>query len=183
LPFPGGYELTSTDIESLIALWNRLSSGVLEQEPYRFIESSLRRFNFAFDRLRSDDRVVDLLIAAEALFLDPGSEKDRGELRFRLALRAAKFCPHPSYTRREVFDLMREGYKVRSTVVHGGVVGTPKLPREGAVDLEKFAEAVAVVLRLSLTRALTLATSADPSFGTSEYWNELLFPEAPVSPP
>lgn len=61
------------------------------------------------------------MIAAEALFLsDLGSSTDRGELKYRLALRAAHFIEAADLTRRQVFEHMKRAYDVRSAIAHGG---------------------------------------------------------------
>jgi hypothetical protein len=86
----GDYTLNEEEVVELQRLWKTLTSGVLESKRFRFLEAGLRRFNFAFERFASEDRLVDLLIAAESLFLHDGAvPQERGELRFRLALRAS----------------------------------------------------------------------------------------------
>jgi len=47
------------------------------------MEGALRRFNFAAERTLPEDAIVDLMIAAETLFLSEAAPVDRGELRYR----------------------------------------------------------------------------------------------------
>src|SRR5436309_7770274 len=80
------YQLDESEVEELRTLWGILAS--LNTAALRFVASSLRRFTFAFDRFSAADRIVDLLVAAESLFLhDAVDPQQKMELRFRLAVR------------------------------------------------------------------------------------------------
>jgi hypothetical protein len=163
------YELRGAEVEELQKLWSDLTGKTLDDRS--FLVMALRRFNIAFDRRQLDDRIVDLMIAAESLFLtDAGSPGERGELRYRLSVRAAKFVESPRYTPRQVFDLMRKAYVVRSDVVHGGSIRNTSLPDKPGATLHEFVSAIEDVLRLGLRKALT-----DPQVGRAKYWDDLLF--------
>ena len=82
-PYGGKYELLAGEVPQFLELWHLLEEGAAR---FGF---SIHRFNIAFDRGLLADRVVDLVIAAESLFLGDLDVQDRGELRFRFALRAA----------------------------------------------------------------------------------------------
>lgn len=79
------------------------------------LEVALRRFADAKNRPRTDDRLIDLMIAAEALFL----QDDGSELSYRLALRASAFLGEGPEHRRLIFNTFRELYSLRSRAVHG----------------------------------------------------------------
>jgi len=68
-----------------------------------------RRLAYRRERHRIEDRLIDVLIAAEALYLSPDA---RTELSYRLALNAAMFCNVESISmdRNEVFEIMRNLY-------------------------------------------------------------------------
>jgi hypothetical protein len=68
------------------------------------------------------------VIAAESLFLSDLDEQYHGELRFRFALRAAKFIEHPNYGEHDIFRVMRRAYDARSAIVHGGSPREPACP-------------------------------------------------------
>lgn len=101
-PYGGKFELTESEVPHFLELWRLLEAGATR---FGF---SIHRFNLAFDRGILADRIVDLVIAAEALFLSDLDNKYRGELRFRFALRAAKFIEHPNYSEQDVFRVMRQ---------------------------------------------------------------------------
>jgi len=62
------------------------AQGVMDR---RFIGVAARRFSFAHERYNWQDKIIDLLIAAEALFFCDQGEKS--ELSYRLCLRASFF--------------------------------------------------------------------------------------------
>ncbi len=132
-PYGGSFELSEGEVSQLLELWHLLEEGGAAR--FRF---SIHRFNLAFDRALLDDRIVDLVIAAESLFLSG----DRGEHRFRFALRVAKFMEHPSYSEREVFLTMRQAYDARSAIVHGGSPKNTRLPDNQSAELSTFTDAV-----------------------------------------
>ena len=129
---------------------------------------ALRRFNLSFERQQPDDQIIDLMIAAESLFLsDMG---DKGELSYRLALRAAKFVESSRYKPREVFDLMRVAYGIRSKLVHGGSLNIIKLPNNPDAGLGELVTEMKEILRLAISKALS-----DSQVGQEGYWEDSFF--------
>ena len=59
----GNYELSASEVPQFLGLWQLLEEGAAR---FGF---SIHRFNLAFDRGLLADRLVDLVIAAESLFL------------------------------------------------------------------------------------------------------------------
>ena len=137
---------------------------------------ALRRFNLTFERQQLDDQIVDLMIAVESLFLN--YQGNRGEQRFRLALRAAKFVESPRYDPRQVFALMREAYDIRSDLVHGGSIKKIKLPDIPDAKLGDLVLASEEILRLGIRKTL-----GDPRAGRTGYWEDLLFDNSVESEP
>jgi len=140
----------------------------------RAIAGALRRFGFAADRALPDDEIVDLMIAAESLFLSEMDEQYRGELRFRLSTRAGSLLGTTLEDRLRVFKFMRRAYDARSVVVHGGVPSEDNLR---GLDSERstvyaFADDLENVLRDALKMAIRLLAS-DQRFPPD--WEELMF--------
>jgi len=166
-PYCRGFELSENDVPQFLALWH-----LLEQRATNF-RFSIHRFNLAFDRGLLADRIVDLVIAAEALFLsDIGNEPYRGELGYRLALRAAKFIEHQNYVEHGIFRLMRRAYIARSAIVHGG--GLPRdtgLPDNPSAELSIFIDAIEELVRLGLRKALSM----NENMRQAEFWDALIF--------
>ncbi len=121
---------------------------------------------------RRADRIVDLVIAAESLFLGDLGVQDRGELRFRFALRAAKFIEHPSYGEHDIFRVMRRAYDARSAIVHGGLPKDTRLPDDQSAELPTFIDAIEELVRLALRKVLSMKGK---TVRQVEYWDTLLF--------
>ena len=76
------------------------------------------------------DAAIDLGIALEALYLSDLSD-DRGELTFRLRIRAARFIGTHAAERKRIFELVGKLYGLRSTAVHiGRLKGQPSSIRQ-----------------------------------------------------
>jgi hypothetical protein len=170
-PYGGKFELSAGDVPHFLELWHLLEEGATR---FGF---SIHRFNLAFDRGLLADRIVDLVIAAEALLLGDLDENYRGELRFRFALRAAKFIEHKSYSEQEVFRVMRQAYDARSAIVHGGSPKETRLPGNQSADLRTFIDAIEDLVRLGLRKALSMKEDGK-KMRQAEYWETLVFSKA-----
>jgi hypothetical protein len=168
-PYGDKCELSEADVPQFLEVWRLLEAGSDE------MDFTLRRFNLSFERRLGDDRLVDLVIAAESLFLGDLGAQDRGELRFRFALRAAKFIDHASYNERDVYRVMRRAYDARSAVVHGGSPKDTDLPDNQSASLQIFTDAIEEIVRLGLRKAIAL-NQEGKSLHKSEYWDDLLMP-------
>ena len=146
----------------LLRLWRCVRTPGF-RERHLGLSLALRRFAASALRKGEDDQIIDLLIAAEALYLaDAGNTKDRGELRYRLALRGAYWSDPDALrmSRRDVYELLRVAYDVRSTVVHGGSLDGRSVKLKGEkVSVGELIEATRDVLRQGLAAAV-LATEA-----------------------
>ncbi len=138
-------------LSSFGQFWAGLQSDGVKDR--KFLGLAMRRLGYAHERHRVEDKLLDLLIAAEALFLS-GS---MGELQYRLAQRAAFFLGNKPATRRNIYKHMLDAYKVRSKVVHGEVARPPKREDGTDVDLEEFVETTKVYLRVTLRKMVDLA--------------------------
>ena len=166
-PNGGNYNLSESEVTPFLDLWK-----LLEKESMRF-EFSIRRFNLAFDRRLQDDRLIDLIIAAEALFLSDTGAKDRGELRFRFSLRAAKFIEHPTYDELGIYQLMRNAYDARSAIVHGGTPTVTKLPDDDSATLSTFIDAIEEIVRLGIRKAIAM-DDGGKKLRQSNFWDSLV---------
>ena len=167
-PYGGKFELSEGEVPQFLELWR-----LLEEGAGRF-GFSFHRYNLAFDRGLLADRIVDLVIAAEALFLGDLDVHDRGELRFRFALRAGKFIEHQSYSELEIFRVMRRAYDARSAIVHGGSPKDTRLPDNQSAELPTFIDAIEELVRLGLRKGLSMRDDGR-KMRQAEYWDTLVF--------
>jgi hypothetical protein len=160
--------LTETDVPEVLRVWELLNRSA---DGFAF---SVRRFSQSFERADPDDRIVDLVIAGESIFVGDTESNGRGELRFRFALRAAKFVDHPTYGRRDMLDVMQRAYDARSAVVHGGHPNPKKifLPDDKPATLRTFSDAVEHIIRLAILKAIAVP-QGEPGVHSSMYWTSL----------
>jgi Apea-like HEPN len=158
----------------LVETWRQLRQpGLLQKQ--KALALGLRRLSYQAHRQRVEDEMVDIMVAAEALYLsDLGPE----ELGFRLALRASALCDPEKLgmTRRNVFDLMKSAYAVRSKIVHGDVPRPRDLKVKGApVPLADFVQATEEVVRQGLREGLNRATT--PRVKWPPDWDAMTLPD------
>ena len=79
---------------------------------------AVSRWKMAKDGMRgSQDRLIDLRIALESLFL--AAQPDQ-ELKYRLSVSGAWFVGEDAADRRRIWDTLRAAYDLSSAAVHGG---------------------------------------------------------------
>jgi hypothetical protein len=153
----------------LVESWRQVRQpGLLQKQ--KALALALRRLGYQAHRQRVEDEMVDIMVAAEALYL---SDLGPDELGFRLALRASALSDPQrlNMTRRNVFDLMKSAYGVRSKIVHGDEPKARDLKvKDVQVSLVKFVQATEEVVRQGLREALNRATGWPPD------WDGLTLP-------
>jgi hypothetical protein len=106
--------LDAEDCEQFRRLFATLLSAATASSA---LSIAVRRLTWSMENQRDEDRLLDDMIAAEAVLGDPSSKT---ELRYKFALRAAfALEPVDAKRRREIFEDMKRAYDVRSAVVHG----------------------------------------------------------------
>ena len=110
------YELTKEDIENLKEFWNHFKSFDIKEYP--FLDVAIRRFNFSYKRVLPEDKIIDFMIAFEALYFPD----EKAELSYRLAFRCAYFLGKDESERQKIFELLKNAYDIRSKIVHGKLV-------------------------------------------------------------
>ncbi len=89
-------------------------------DPLKLLPISvpLRRLNFAYERPLLEDKLIDYVIAFEALFFKSG---ESGELTHKLAVRVARLLSQTYEERAAIHKEMKDIYGIRSKIVHGEV--------------------------------------------------------------
>ena len=108
----GNYIIQKGETEQFTDLWRKYREIDFSQD--RALNIAIKRYNDSFVRREAEDRIIDLMIAFEAIFLK-GTEKM--ELTFKLALRTAIFLG--GVDRENLFEFMKKTYNTRSDIVHG----------------------------------------------------------------
>ena len=132
-------------------------------QRHKGIALALRRLSYQAQREQPEDELLDTMIAAEALYLmELGDAAERGELRYRLALRTALWADSEQVglTKREVLNLMKSAYDARSALAHGGTPRPEVMKVRGQrVSLPELAKAAKSVITAGCRTALDRAAS------------------------
>lgn len=162
------YKLDIAESRRIQEFWKAMISKKTRSKEYLAVAA--RRFSLAADRHIPEDRIIDLMISAEALFLnDAGDPGGRGELTYRLSQRAAYFLTEDRVERQKIQVFFKQAYSMRSKIIHGG---HPQ-PSKQFPDTRSFADHLEGLLREALGKAMKMA-AANQSSKTLVEWNELV---------
>lgn len=154
------YLVQESDVPEIAALHGALSHELLSK--HRFIKVAVHRIERSVEETEHAERLVDLVIALEALLLaDIGPADLRGELGFRLSLRGAYFLASDAAQRRNIYQELKKAYRLRSAIVHGD-----ELPRQVTIfsqriPIKEFVNRIENHTREVAKRMLLLATQPD----------------------
>jgi hypothetical protein len=108
------YSLTESEFKDFREFWNAIKR--IDLEGHAQLSIAIRRFNYAYERSNLEDKLIDFMVAFEALFFKEG---ESGEFQHRLSVRVSRFLEQEYEQRKLVAKKMREFYNERSKVVHG----------------------------------------------------------------
>ncbi len=113
--FGSRYEMDSEDCEEFKEFWTVMSEQI--DDPPETYRIALDKFSHSFRRQNENDRLLDSVIALEALYLKTGEQQ---EMSFRLSQRGALLLGESREKAEEIKQALKEAYSTRSTLVHGG---------------------------------------------------------------
>ena len=108
------YVLTEVEIEEFKKFWNIFKTINTTKEGLEFLGAATRRFNYAYERQKGEDELIDHMISFESLFLER-----EPELGYRMSLRTALMLAQKGDEQKCIFSNMRTAYKLRCKIVHG----------------------------------------------------------------
>jgi hypothetical protein len=158
--FDSFHKVAGDDRQRFTDVW-RFIRGQGRQKGFRQIVNAARRFYYASTRHNAGDILVDLMIAAESLYLDG---QDKGELSYRLSLNAALWESDDAGRQGHVFELFRKAYSLRSKIVHGASYD--------AVSVAEVCNEVRPLIKKAISKAFTYMIDGE----RMPKWESLLFP-------
>lgn len=157
----GDYYLALDDVADLVRAHTSLEGDAVRGMP--FLTTAIRRFAMSEERFHVEDRVLDLMISAEALFT-PGTQT---EVAHKVPLHAAAFLARPGLDPKTVFATMRSGYTARSKIAHGASVSAASPP------LDELVATLSGYLREALTKMIDYAEQGT-ALSKQAAWNDLV---------
>lgn len=146
------YKLTKEEAKGFADFWTFFQG--IRKSPPRRVEVALRRLNFAYERARPEDKLIDYLIGFEALLLQ---RSQRQELEYRLALRGSYLLADDFDERKTIFNELKAAYQERSNIVHGGSTKTTVKIGDQRVEFSKLVEKSEEHLRSTIRKFLELS--------------------------
>src|SRR6266850_195446 len=111
--------LSNESSQEIRRLWSDCREGNVWGRPS--LDTAIRRFTYGLERLRQDDAIVDLVIAAEAMLLESVDDPQyRGEIKYRFCLNGALCAKAIGVDPITAHRLLAKAYDIRSRLVHGG---------------------------------------------------------------
>lgn len=101
------------------------------EEHRQHLRVPLERLNAAMLKSNPVDAAIDCRIAVESLFLTD-QQGDRGELTFRICIRASRFLASDYGERKRIYDEIKDLYRAGSIAVHSGSISP--LRKDQTVD-------------------------------------------------
>ncbi len=116
----------------------------LPDQSQRRLALALRRLRDSTERVDDEDRVIDMCIALEALFVDEGEYRNQRKI---IARRGSWYFADSGREREQARRVLKDFYGLRSEIVHGSPpVG--QTPREQAREEKRHAGLIAVVMEV-----------------------------------
>lgn len=109
------YSLNESEVSEFKRFWNNFSKMDLSRPASLAV--AVRRFNYAYERRKAEDKIVDYMVAFEALFSK--EHEDAESIGYKLSVRAAHFFERDYMKRRQIMKTMKSVYNLRSKIVHG----------------------------------------------------------------
>jgi hypothetical protein len=108
------YFLSKLEAKEFRDFWEMMDKTDVDTLPQLSI--ALSRFNYAYERDKLEDKLIDFMVAFEALFFREG---EFGEFRHKLSVRVSRFLEDEYEQRKMTVKRMNDFYDKRSQVVHG----------------------------------------------------------------
>ena len=115
-----------------------------------------------------EDKIIDLAIAFEALYLP-----DMSESTFKFAVRASWHLGEDRRERVELFEVFKELYKYRSRIVHGGERKENVMIEGESVPIKKLIMRAQDLCRDSIEKIIKQC-SREGKFPKNDYWDSLI---------
>ena len=154
----------------ILEIFDRKPMGPHDQKVKRVFWIASERWRKSKTHQNSEDKIIDLCIAFESLYLSGIND----ELKFRLSVRAAWFLGKNKDDRKRLLTVFKKIYDCRSTIIHGGELRkrTVTIDNETIPVSELITEAQDLCQK-SIVKILK-KYSEDGKYPDDNFWNNLI---------
>lgn len=159
---------TSAEVEEAQINEAKRLYEVLDKKPdlRERLQIPIERWKTSKTSKRDVDRMIDLGIALEALYVPDSGE---GEIRFKLAVRAAWCLGKDKEDRDDLLKKFKQIYDARSKSVHNGKLDQTVKFGEERIPTSDFIEKTQRLCRKTLLKMVE-----EPKFPDRDYWDRLV---------
>lgn len=151
-PFGGRYSLVDEEVQGFRDFWHKTRDVI--KKRLEILQLPFKRFSDAYYRLQIEDRLIDYMIAFEALFIE-----GKVDLTYKISRRTARLLGKTFEERKGISLEIRNSYDIRGELVHGEKKEVPPQVKFGKRKLsrENFIQEVENYLRRCLRAYLDLS--------------------------
>ena len=170
--FVSSTKAEQSEIDQAKCLYNRLTN--LNNGTFEKLQIPINRCIKSKISQTFEDKIIDLAIAFEALYLP-----DTGESTFKLGVRASWYLGNDKKDREELREVFTKFYGFRSKVVHGGKPkGEENITIKGEpIPVSKFITRVQNLCLKSIEKIINHCLK-EGKFPDNDYWNSLILGDA-----
>lgn len=143
------YHLPASELEDFRRFWKEIDFTHCN-------DVALRRFNYSYGRVNPEDKLIDDMIALEALFLE--GEKAGTSSKTVIAVGCSTLLGKNREERRRIRKTLMDAYELRNLIVHGSQYCRTKREMKRGTNIDVLSALVSEVencLRESLKKLLT----------------------------
>ena len=117
------YNLTNEESDSVLMFFKKYNSSPEKTH----LDIAIRRFNFTYDRTRNEDKIIDIIVGFESLFVE-GKERpsDRGSY---VGTACSMLIGKNHKERKKIKKTLQKAFTIRNKIVHGSNYKTKELDK------------------------------------------------------
>lgn len=142
--------MSETDVRKFESLYGMIAKKVGGQKKSEFLHNVINRFGMAHMHRTHAGKIVDYVIALEALLTD-----SPGESTLKLAHRTAAICADTDSDRVDTWEFIRRAYNFRSGIVHKSEERQIKI-RSSVMEVGDVDSRLHVITKKSILRMMAL---------------------------
>jgi len=144
-PKRDSYRFSGEDVSVFNHLYEGCKEIISRDKRFKF---AIARFNQSYSAKYFEDKLLDLIITLEAIFLTGESEK-----AFRLRTYMSIFLGQTPEEKREIWTIIKKAYELRGRIAHQGVFLPRSIKiRDEVISRQKFMDRIEDYVRTSLRR-------------------------------
>lgn len=150
LPYGSTYVLNYEEIPELRRLLEKILH--VDFSKHRNLHLACKRFQRTYDESDAEDRLIDIVIAFEALFL--GGGKGNLPIGQKIANASSTLMGKSDKEKEEIKHFLAKAYSLRNSVVHGVEIEQPIVMKSEQLWLDEFVLKLEDYLRKSIKKSL-----------------------------